>query len=465
MTLATDEIIKVFQYWDKDQVPQEVRKVMRSWKNHPNFRVQLYDLKKARRFIKNNFDGRTLRAFNQCRLPAMQADFFRYCALYVHGGVYIDADISLRPDGFSEFQALIQSCECGLIMTREKAIANDIIFIRHAKSPLIKSVLNRAISNIEKRSSNNVWQVTGPGIMTTMYKDTSDINQSLFSPYEVKSYKVMRKIVEFKWKLEYKSGEGHWTEAQKTKSIFKKSKLLNSKPKVFCVGFNKTGTSSLHSYFQHHGLKSMHNLVWQEATHYLGPKRLATFLKQYDAFSDGEMANIERIYELYPDAYYILNVRELDSWVKSRIKWLHRNYPKQVNGPMGQDYRALGDQAIPTWVKRRNVYHNHVKEFFKNNGGKLLTINVCSDPKWVDKVDDYLGIETKGGVGFHNNKQVYTEMSTEKKAYMDDQFAKALSQLDTVNSTRVIDVESLSEQADLYELRVDLKHVVRKRFK
>ena len=471
MISPTDKAIKIFQYWNSEEVPQEVQRTMHTWKKLGGLQYRLFNRKKARVFIKNNYDERTLKAFLQCKVPAMQADFFRYCALYKHGGLYIDADIALRENTYQALVDLLSSAENALIMTRERAIANDFIFIREPKSPLIKKVIDKAISNIEKRTSNNVWEVTGPGIMTTLFKDQSADSKALFEASTIKSFKTIRSIVDFKWKLDYKKGKGHWTNVQKSQSIFRelKSKKEN-KPKVFCVGFNKTGTSSLHAYFQHHGMRSMHNLIWQEATHYLGPKRLATFLKQYDAYSDGEMANIERIYELYPEAYYILNVRELDSWVKSRIKWLHRQYPKKVRGPMGQDFYALGDKVIPTWVDRRNAYHHHVINYFKENGGRLLVVNVCSDKDWVKKCDAFIGITTEVGTEFHSNKQVYTEMSEEKKIFIDKEFEDAVDKIiaivkDAKELTAERIISTLPIHQSPYDNRLNLRHLVRKRFK
>jgi len=43
-------------------------------------------------FIKTNFDQRTYNAYNKINpiYGAMKADFFRYCVLFIQGGVYID---------------------------------------------------------------------------------------------------------------------------------------------------------------------------------------------------------------------------------------------------------------------------------------------------------------------------------------------------------------------------------------
>lgn len=221
MTSATDvKAIKLFQFWDKAEPPKEVVSVMKTWRNHKGLRVHLFDEKKAVRFIRNRMDKKYLRAFKLCAIPAMKADFFRYCALLNHGGIYVDADISLRKDKWPELKKLLSASEDGVIMRRERAIANDFIYIKKAGHPIIQKTLDQAVKNIQKRKSNNVWEVTGPGIMTGFYKK----NAELFDPFSIESFKLLREIVEFQWKMNYKEGEGHWTNAQEKRSIFKTSK-------------------------------------------------------------------------------------------------------------------------------------------------------------------------------------------------------------------------------------------------
>lgn len=208
----------MFQYWDKVKPPNEVQRMMRSWKNHPGYRLFLFSHPKARSFIKHNFPEAQFNAFMKCAVPAMQADFFRYCILYKHGGIYIDADIRLGEGKFDALKEIIDSTDRGLIMTRQKAIANDFIFVRRPEDPLIAKVIETATANIENKISNNVWEVTGPGIMTQLYE--SGEHTDLFDNYFVSDFKIMREIVEFKWRLNYKKGDGHWTKMQEKQSIY-----------------------------------------------------------------------------------------------------------------------------------------------------------------------------------------------------------------------------------------------------
>lgn len=84
--------LKLFQFWNREHAPDEVELLMESWAKDPEFDYHRFNKETADVFIEANFDRRTIEAYRKCGVPAMQADFFRYCALYVHGGAYVDAD-------------------------------------------------------------------------------------------------------------------------------------------------------------------------------------------------------------------------------------------------------------------------------------------------------------------------------------------------------------------------------------
>jgi mannosyltransferase OCH1-like enzyme len=195
------------QFWNTPDVPQEVRFLMDSWKTETDFSYQRYDLKMADAFIAKEFDARTLAAFRTCAKPAMQADFFRYCALYKTAGVYVDADTKTA-GGMVE---LIASAKRGLLMDRRGNIANDFLFFRHAGDSLLERVIAIAIHNIENRISNNVWVVTGPGIMTGLFNDPA--TRPLFDEFQIESNRVVREIVIPVWEMNYKNTAADWRQS------------------------------------------------------------------------------------------------------------------------------------------------------------------------------------------------------------------------------------------------------------
>lgn len=197
-------MLPLFQFWNKPTAPAEVEALMKTWADDPNFSYRRYDTNTAGEFISEHFNDRARAAFDKCAIPAMQADFFRYCALLQEGGVYVDADTA----NGGTLSALVAPQPRGLFMMREDRVANDFLFVRHPGEELLEYTLAQAILNVENQISSNVWLVTGPGIMTSLHKDPETIG--LFGGMGIVPVSQISKAVLFKHDLDYKSSADDW---------------------------------------------------------------------------------------------------------------------------------------------------------------------------------------------------------------------------------------------------------------
>ena len=59
-------------------------------KQNPEFKHYLYDDKMCREFIAEHFDKDVLWSFDKLKPGAYKSDLWRYCILYIHGGIYLD---------------------------------------------------------------------------------------------------------------------------------------------------------------------------------------------------------------------------------------------------------------------------------------------------------------------------------------------------------------------------------------
>ena len=156
-------------------------------------------------------------------------------------------------------------------------------------------------------------------------------------------------------------------------------------PKVFCVGFNKTGTTTLHRILGDQlSYHSAHKPRWTDWSIMKNRARLDPF----EAFSDGGCASIKNLDDLYPEALFILNTRPLKHWVESRHKAVERSrmavrwaLTKYV--PLGFVAWIINrwvldnrEEAVLRWVRIRNSYHEHVIRYFGDRKGKLLVLNI-----------------------------------------------------------------------------------------
>ena len=173
-------------------------------------------------------------------------------------------------------------------------------------------------------------------------------------------------------------------------------------PKVFCVGFNKTGTVTLHRIFcDQLSYRSAHKPLWTDWS----VSKNRNQLDQFDAFSDGGCASIKNLDELYPEALFILNTRPLKHWVLSRHKAVERS--RRAVGWALTKYVPLGfvawiinrwvldsrEGAVKRWIRIRNSYHEHVMAYFGDRNGKLLVVNI-EDADFAEQLARFLGTET-----------------------------------------------------------------------
>ncbi len=164
--------------------------------------------------------------------------------------------------------------------------------------------------------------------------------------------------------------------------------------KVFCIGFNKTGTSSMHQLFVEFGLRSWHG-------YYSHVPVTDPLFAQFQCFSDGDQHDFARLDRTYPGSRFILTTRRLDDWLTSRIRHIEQRRSIGATGPMREAYEANPGQAVQQWIRQRLDYHQRVAQYFAERPGDLLIINVCDSPdsaQAVATIAGFLGLRAPSGM-------------------------------------------------------------------
>jgi hypothetical protein len=191
------------------------------------------------------------------------------------------------------------------------------------------------------------------------------------------------------------------------------------KEKIFCIGCNKTGTTSLERALKELGY-SMGNQAQGEwlAKNYLNAdfESIQEFCLSADAFQDvpfslpGTYVHLDRV---FTRAKFILTVRDsADQWYESLIR-AHSNFVAAGNLPTTEDLKACeyrypgymwdvqcrviaADENEPydkeALVRFYNTHNESVRNHFKNTD-KLLEINV-SQPGAYQRMCQFLGINS-----------------------------------------------------------------------
>lgn len=149
--------------------------------------------------------------------------------------------------------------------------------------------------------------------------------------------------------------------------------------KIFCIGFNKTGTSSLHALFQANGYSSQHDRLWpRESLHRNGWR----YFRRACAYSDGEQADFEALASWFPEAVFLLNTRDETAWLRSRVK---HAVSRENRREMAKEFFANERLAICKWIADRELYHTRARQFFDRKQN-FLEVSVTDDPEWSQKV-------------------------------------------------------------------------------
>lgn len=156
----------IIQYWHDKSVPSEIKEQIATFRdNNPNLCHFLFNEAEATRLITERFTGREVAAFRACAVPAMQADYFRYCAVLALGGFYADADLRC----LKSLHGLIRTGDQGYLFNGEYGQVLNSFFVFAAPShPLLRLVLDVATANIERRTAEKIWWVTGPWIFSCL---------------------------------------------------------------------------------------------------------------------------------------------------------------------------------------------------------------------------------------------------------------------------------------------------------
>lgn len=147
---------------NEEKVLPGMREALDSWVNkNPEYEHRYFPTDKQRDFIAENFDQKVLEAYDTLVPGAYKADLFRYCALWVHGGVYADsAMVCLSP--LREWLPRNKT----LVSAKDQGVSSGIyqaFFAVTPQHPALKRIIDLVVSRVEKREyGERDLYTTGP---------------------------------------------------------------------------------------------------------------------------------------------------------------------------------------------------------------------------------------------------------------------------------------------------------------
>ncbi|WP_025007224.1 sulfotransferase family protein [Marinilabilia salmonicolor] len=169
--------------------------------------------------------------------------------------------------------------------------------------------------------------------------------------------------------------------------------------KIFCIGLNKTGTTSLHDAFLKLGIQSVHcnekngrHIKPIIKDNYESGNKLLQGIEHYDAYSDWNIPSTNHLFieldKQYPNSKFILNTRDMNSWIKSREKHVKRikNLDKLQEKYPDNPWYNIDKNA---WEEEFRNHHKKVLDYFANRKDDLIVFDVTNGDSW-EKLCNFL---------------------------------------------------------------------------
>ena len=170
--------------------------------------------------------------------------------------------------------------------------------------------------------------------------------------------------------------------------------------KIFCIGFAKTGTTSLSVALMHLGYNvkgtiGIHDINISKIIYKLIDKTVPL----YDAFQDNPWPIVYEYLDKNYDGMFILTMRDEKGWIKSLLNHCGKNetpFRKWIYGYAN----PIGHEQV--YIDRYNKHNKEVREYFKGKSN-FLELNIINGEGW-EKLCPFLGYEIKNIKFPHENK-------------------------------------------------------------
>ena len=157
----------IFQTWHSKKLPPKMYYTMKLIKqNNPNFKIFLFDDNDCRKFIQDNFDSYVLNAYDRLIPGAYKADLWRYCVLYIHGGIYMD--VKYYP--INKFKLINLLEEEHWVLDNDGNGVYNALMVCKAKNEILLKAIYLIVENVKnKYYGNSFLEPTGPGLLAKYF--------------------------------------------------------------------------------------------------------------------------------------------------------------------------------------------------------------------------------------------------------------------------------------------------------
>jgi mannosyltransferase OCH1-like enzyme len=234
--------MKLFQTWYTKELPPKMQENVQNIKKQtPALEYFLYDDNDCVTFIKKHFSEDVVHAYNALLPGAYKADLWRYCVMYILGGVYLDIKYQCV-DGFKFID----------IMDREHFVIDTIfdmnpshwkpgthgiynaLIIAKPGNPLLLDAIQYIVRNTQINYYGfSALYPTGPGLLGELYFGNIYHNTSMIDNFDLahaninkiafiiyKNQIILQEYPEYRMEQRAKQKHKHYGELWKQGTIY-----------------------------------------------------------------------------------------------------------------------------------------------------------------------------------------------------------------------------------------------------
>ncbi len=176
------------------------------------------------------------------------------------------------------------------------------------------------------------------------------------------------------------------------------------KAKVFCIGFHKTGTTTLEVALKKLGYRVTGSFGTKDPDIAAKVHEMAyAKAEEFDAFEDNPWPILYReLDERFPGSKFILTRRPAEAWIRSQVKDFASTETPMRRWIYGEDAGCPeGNEDV--YLERYERHNREVLEYFRNRPEDLLVFDLPTDAGW-EKLCPFLGREIPDQPFPHANK-------------------------------------------------------------
>jgi len=137
---------------------------MKMKKNNPEFICEIFGINSGRQFIAHHFGPALVEAYNRLRPYAYKSDLFRYCYMYIYGGVYVD----IKYESMNGFK-FIELTNKEYLVSEPMGVQNCLMALM-PRNKIMLECINKIMKNALLHIYEQTSLFTGPVLITDKYK-------------------------------------------------------------------------------------------------------------------------------------------------------------------------------------------------------------------------------------------------------------------------------------------------------